>query len=285
MSISLIQAVQRVCASETIVDLERAFKFAADLLDNATLRGDEVDDQGQFLLVLPSIAMIGSSDNKKSQEFNNQFVSRLGTLTKRLVMACENPLPAIEASMSETHTKWLASCITALCKLETEGSPHRNARGENILHIVCREFDSGIDFLLKIDSWMQIYPDWLNAPRLEDAYTPLHVIWCNDTGAPAKIRGLAESGGPVAWMAYELHSKTVHETGCLLALGAKADQPNAAGVKPIEMMMTAYKGEFGEWKPNEAGIDWIEQVLREYEPTWIAERTQIAEGDPRRPRL
>lgn len=285
MSIPLIQAVQLVCASETVEHLERAFNNAAALLDHTTLRGDEVDGQGQFLLVLPSSAMAEISDNKKIQSFNDQFMSRLATLTKRLVMACENPLPTIEASMNETHTKWLASCITALCKLETEGAAHRNARGENILHIACREFDSGVDFLLKIDAWMQIYPDWLNSPRLGDAYTPLHVIWCNDTGAPYKIRGLAESGGPAAWMAYELHSKTVRETGCLLALGAKADQPNAAGVKPIDMMMTAYKGEFGEWKPNEAGLDWIEPVLREYEPTWIAERTQIAEGDPRRPRL
>lgn len=268
---------------------EEALRLLDDLEKSLTqrpIRADECAQGSAPVLLLPSVALVNFNDMhdlKEDRHRRMMFAEICGRATYLLARESLDPLSVIEKEIGNAHTRWVAMVMDGLCDAEIAGRAHRNADGENLLHLLIRH--SILDYhapheILRMYAGQSegghLHPDWLNAVRVSDGATPLHVLWCGQGGAPAHIKRARTS--LESWQAYEVHSDAVLNTKALMELGADLDRENTNGESILDLMLAARQDGFWNWKPNVEGLDWVEPLLIDYEASLISKKTARPQG-------
>ena len=278
--------IQALCLVAGTADAEKVLSWLSSALEQQPLRGDERAEDGRFL---QEVLENGLRHLEPGQhEIHDEDRARWADLSQAaylLAKHSQRPLSVIAQLSSEAHSSWLCSVITALCEREEEGDIDRLPNGECILHQLCTHENSGLEFFLRLFPEMKLHPDWFACIRTTDGATPLHVLWSLTEGGPFRVNDARVNGGSMQWMAYEHHSNTVRETKVFMDRGADLMSKDHAGNTVLDLMIQARAQGFWEWMHNEAGIEWIVPVLRDYERVMIDRATLSAAAVLAPPRL
>jgi hypothetical protein len=281
----LSDIIQATCLVAGTKDAPKVLGWLEDCLAQHPIRGDETAENGALLHQVLSDAMIEHVINKhgRSDEESHRCTD-LASVATIMVHASANPLPAIAELIGKTHSTWLCSVIDALAEQESRGNIHRLHDGGCILHALCANEQGHLEFLMKIAPAMKVHPDWFTCARNTDGATALHVLWSSSEGGPHWVARRRDMGGTLQWMAYEHHGDTVRETRVFMDQGSKLMSTNHAGQTVVDLMVQAREGGFWDWMPNEAGVDWILPILRDFDRVLIDRATceAAAQGVPTR---